>query len=143
MTDTLASVFVPLGVAGAVIASVCGLLAAIALARGAAGLAGGAAGVWIMAALLSLSASFAAVWTPLFVSVAALAGGLLLGGAARMLGRTVRARRRVNTGPAARPAAAYRTAASPTVAAKSTPTGSAVSPAARPRPVTDTVRVAS
>lgn len=85
LTNTLMSVFVPLGIAGAAIAVVCALVAAFALMRGAAGLAGGAIGVWIVGAVLSVSASFGNVWMPAIVALAALAGALALGGAGRLL----------------------------------------------------------
>lgn len=85
MTDTLMSVFVPVGVAGAVIALVCALIAAFAMARGWAGLCAGAVGVWIAATMLSLVASFASLWTPVLISLAALVVALVAGGITRML----------------------------------------------------------
>lgn len=83
VTNTLVSVFVPIGMAGAVIAIVCALVAAFALMRGSAGLAGGAVGVWIVGAMLSMTASFAALWTPLIVASAALGGALVIGAIGR------------------------------------------------------------
>lgn len=136
VTNTLASVFVPIGVAGAVIAVVCALVTAFALARGAAGLAGGGIGVWIVGALLSLSASFAMQWMPFFVAAGALVAAFVVAPLARMLFRGVL---RARTGDAA--------------TAEVAPEAS--SAAARPNPsrapgrgipartITDTVRVAS
>ncbi|MGF2949585.1 hypothetical protein [Microbacterium alcoholitolerans] len=92
MTNTLAMFFVPIGMAGAALAIACALVAAFAVARGAAGLAGGAIGVWIVGALLSLAASFATEWMPLLVALSALAAGLALGGVIRMLVLTTRAK---------------------------------------------------
>lgn len=90
VTNTLATFFVPIGIVGAALAIVCALVAAFAIARGAAGLAGGAIGVWIVGALLSLAASFATQWMPLFVALIALAVGIVLGGVIRMLVATTR-----------------------------------------------------
>lgn len=90
VANTLAAVLVPIGNAGAVLAVVCALVAAFALARGAAGLAGGGVGVWILGALLSLCASFAAEWTPVLVSLGALAAAFVVGALARVLLRAVR-----------------------------------------------------
>ncbi len=92
VTNTLAMFFVPIGMAGAALAIACALVAAFAVARGAAGLAGGAIGVWIVGALLSLAASFATEWMPLLVALSALAAGLALGGVIRMLVLTTRAK---------------------------------------------------
>ncbi|SJN20431.1 hypothetical protein FM104_02690 [Microbacterium esteraromaticum] len=83
------SVFVPLGIAGAVIAMICTLVIVFALARGAAGLAGGATGLWIVGALLSMAASFASLWTPLFVSLGALGAALVVGALLRLLSVSV------------------------------------------------------
>lgn len=79
----LAGVLVPIGIAGAGLALVCAAVAAVAIVRGAGGLSGGAVGVWIVGALLSVTASFALEWTPLIVSCAALAGALIVGGIVR------------------------------------------------------------
>ncbi|MFD5225968.1 hypothetical protein ACFWHT_10155 [Microbacterium sp. NPDC058342] len=87
VTSALASVFVPIGIAGAVIALICALIVAFALARGAAGLAGGAVGVWIVGALLSWASSFADLWSPLLVSVGALGAALVIGAVLRVLVR--------------------------------------------------------
>jgi hypothetical protein len=84
-------VFVPIGWAGAGIAVICAVVAGVALARGAVGLCGGAAGVWIVGTMLSVAASFANDWSPLIVSIAALTGMLIIGGAIHtLLGRAVR-----------------------------------------------------
>ena len=111
VTKALMSIFVPIGIAGAVIALVCALIAAIALARGAAGLAGGAIGVWIVGTLLSLSASFANLWIPVLVALLALAVALVAGGMIRLSVRTASADRRASAprvdaapAPAPRPA---------------------------------------
>jgi hypothetical protein len=93
LTNTLVSVFVPIGVTGAVIALVCALVAAFAIARGAAGLAGGAIGVWIVGALLSVSASFAALWTPFFVAAIGLGVALIAGTVLRVVLAPLLARR--------------------------------------------------
>lgn len=85
MTHTLAALFVPIGIAGTVIAVLCALVAAIAVSCRAAGLAGGAAGVWIVGALLSWASSFAHLWTPLFVSLGALSAALVVGSLMRGL----------------------------------------------------------
>lgn len=90
VANTLAAVLVPIGNAGAVLAVVCALVTAFALTRGAAGLAGGSVGVWILGALLSLCASFAAEWAPVLVSLGALAAAFVVGAFARMLLRAVR-----------------------------------------------------
>lgn len=83
MAHELAAFLVPLGFFGAAVAVLCAIVAGIAIARGAGGLAGGAVGLWIAAALLSLTASFAQQWTPLIVAGAALVGMLVIGGVLR------------------------------------------------------------
>ena len=93
LTNTLVSVFVPIGVTGAVIALACALVAAFAIARGAAGLAGGAIGVWIVGALLSVSASFASLWTPFFVAAIGLGVALIAGTVLRVVLGPLLARR--------------------------------------------------
>lgn len=92
VTNTLATFFVPIGMAGAALAIICAVVATVAIARGAAGLTGGAIGVWIVGALLSMAASFAAQWMPLFAALIALAVGIALGGVIRMLVLTTRAK---------------------------------------------------
>lgn len=81
----LASFLVPIGVAGAVIAVMCALVAGVAVARRAGGLSGGAVGVWIPAALLSSTAAFTNQWMPLTVSGIALVASLVIGGLVRMI----------------------------------------------------------
>lgn len=81
----LASILVPIGIVGSVLAVLCAVLAAVAIARGAGGLAGGAVGVWIPAAVLSLAATFASQWIPLIVSGAALVGLLIIGAVVRAI----------------------------------------------------------
>lgn len=100
VANTLAAVLTPIGIAGAVLAVVCALVTAVAIARGAAGLAGGCVGIWILGAMLSLCASFAAVWMPVFVSLGALGAAFVVGGLARTLLRAVR-RTRIETASAA------------------------------------------
>ncbi|PKI91468.1 hypothetical protein CW368_05920 [Actinomycetales bacterium SN12] len=144
MANTLASVLVPIGNAGAVLAILCSLVTAFALARGAAGLAGGGGGVWILGAMLSLCASFASVWTPVIVSVGALAAAFVVGTVVRVLLRGVT---RAATPASTTPAAA--SAASATAEAPSEPTEPARHESALPvrgiqtRTITETVRVAS
>lgn len=135
VTNTLASVFVPIGIAGAVIAVACALVTAFALARGAAGLAGGGIGVWIVGALLSLCASFALMWVPFLIACGSLATAFVVGAVGRMLFRNVL---RARTAPA--PAVAP-TAVAPTAARS----GGARTPArgVPPRTISESVRVAS
>ncbi|PQZ60164.1 hypothetical protein CQ040_03580 [Microbacterium sp. MYb54] len=76
---------VPIGYVGAALAAVFAIVAAVAIVRGAGGLVGGAVGGWIVAALLSFTASFAQVWMPLILAGAALASMLLIGGVVRAL----------------------------------------------------------
>jgi hypothetical protein len=133
VTNTLTSVLVPIGIAGAGIAVACALLTAFALARGAAGLAGGGIGVWIVGAMLSMCASFATLWTPFFIAVGSLAAAFVVGAAGRMLVsriRRARASRREEQTAAANPAARP--------SAVRTPARTAAS-----RTIADTVRVAS
>lgn len=101
--DALASVFVPVGLAGAVIAVVCAVVAGVALARGAAGLLGGAAGIWIVGGMLSVAASFVGDWTPAIVSVIALAAGLTVGGVLGGVRRRIGAARREGAALTERP----------------------------------------
>lgn len=83
VANELAAMLVPLGIAGAVVAVLCAVLAGIAIMRGAGGLSGGAVGVWIPAAMLSSTASFANQWMPVIVSTAALVVMLVLGAVGR------------------------------------------------------------
>lgn len=92
----LAAILVPIGVAGAVLAVLCAIVAGIAITRGAAGLAGGAVGLWIPSAMLSTTASFANQWAPLLVSGIVLVAMLVIGAVARGI---------VNAGEPAREAA--------------------------------------
>ncbi|QEA27797.1 hypothetical protein FGL91_04015 [Microbacterium sp. CBA3102] len=85
VASDLAAVMVPIGYVGAAIAAACAIVAAVAVIRGSGGLAGGAVGVWIVGALLSVTASFAQEWTPLILSGAALVGMLVIGGVVRAI----------------------------------------------------------
>ncbi|MFS2279389.1 hypothetical protein V2S04_01050 [Microbacterium sp. OR21] len=140
VTNTLASVFVPIGIAGAVIAVACALVTAFALARGAAGLAGGGIGVWIVGAMLSLCASFALMWVPFLIACGSLAAAFVFGAVGRMLWRGVH-RARTAPAPAVAPTAVAPTAVTPTVARS----GGARTPArgVPPRTISESVRVAS
>jgi len=88
----LAEFFMPIGIVGAVLAFVCALVAAVALARGSAGVCGGAVAVWIGAAMLSLSSGFSGAWTPALVAAGALVAGLIVGGVLRAVVSTSAAR---------------------------------------------------
>lgn len=83
MANELASILVPIGVVGAVLAALCAIVAGVAIMRGAAGLAGGAVGLWIPSAMLSFTASFANQWTPLLVSGVVLVAMLVIGAVVR------------------------------------------------------------
>lgn len=85
VASDLAAVMVPIGYVGAAIAAACAIVAAVAVIRGSGGLAGGAVGVWIVGALMSVTASFAQEWTPLILSGAALVGMLVIGGVVRAI----------------------------------------------------------
>ncbi|WP_157538028.1 hypothetical protein [Microbacterium sp. Root280D1] len=117
MASELASILVPIGVVGAVLAALCAIVAGVAIMRGAAGLAGGAVGLWIPSAMLSTTASFANQWTPLLVSGIVLVTMLVIGAVARGI---------VNAGEPAREVAraariqAVVDAPEPTVPARST-----------------------
>lgn len=78
----------------------CAVIAGVAIARGAGGLAGGAVGLWIPAAVMSLTASFANQWIPLIVAGAALVGMLVIGAVLRVFVASAETR------ASARPAAA-------------------------------------
>ena len=96
VASDLASVMVPIGIAGAALATVCAIVAAIAIVRGAEGLSGGAVALWIVGALMSFTASFANQWLPLIAACVALGAMLVIGGVVRLilgatsLGRTTR-----------------------------------------------------
>lgn len=79
----LSEFFLAVGYVGAGIALLCAIIAAVALARAAAGVCGGAVAVWIGGALLSLAAGFSGEWMLLLISVGALVAALTLGGVAR------------------------------------------------------------
>lgn len=117
VASELASILVPIGVVGAVLAALCAIVAGVAIMRGAAGLAGGAVGLWIPSAMLSTTASFANQWTPLLVSGIVLVTMLVIGAVARGI---------VNAGEPAREVAraariqAVVDAPEPTVPARST-----------------------
>lgn len=102
MASDLAAVLVPIGYAGAVIAAVCAVVAAVAIVRGAGGLAGGAVGIWMVGALMSVTASFASQWTPLLAACGALVAMLVIGGVVRaMVGTALEGRlARRKTSPA-------------------------------------------
>lgn len=85
MASELASILVPIGVVGAVLAALCAIVAGVAIMRGAAGLAGGAVGLWIPSAMLSSTASFASQWMPLLVSGVVLAAMLVIGAVVRAI----------------------------------------------------------
>lgn len=85
VASDLAAVMVPIGYAGAVIAGICAIVAAVAIVRGAGGLTGGAVGVWFVGALMSVLASFARDWMPLIVACALLVGLLIIGGVVRAI----------------------------------------------------------
>lgn len=85
VASDLAALMVPIGYVGAALAAVFAIVAAVAIVRGAGGLVGGAVGGWIVAALLSFTASFAQVWMPLILAGAALTSMLLIGGVVRAL----------------------------------------------------------
>lgn len=81
----MAQVMVPIGIAGAVLAGICAVVAGIAIMRGAGGLSGGAVGLWIVGALMSFTASFANQWMPLLAACAALAAMLVIGAVVRAI----------------------------------------------------------
>lgn len=82
----------PIGIVGAVLAVLCALVAAAALARGSAGICGGAVAVWIGAAMLSLASGFSGQWIPALVAAGALVSALVLGGVLRAVASTIAAR---------------------------------------------------
>ncbi|UYO97059.1 hypothetical protein OED01_15890 [Microbacterium sp. M28] len=85
MANELAGLFVPIGVAGAVIAVICAVIALVALARGSEGVVGGAIAAWIVGAMLSAAAGFAHNWIPALVAGAALVVALTAGGIVRAI----------------------------------------------------------
>ena len=124
MASDLAEVMVPIGIAGAVFAAICAVVAGIAIMRGAGGLTGGAVGLWIVGALMSVTASFANQWMPLLAACAALVAMLIIGGVVRGivsaadLGRTVRRRARPQetSSPVVKPAPAMQSASTGAIA---------------------------
>lgn len=85
LVSDLAAFMVPFGIIGAALATVCAIVAGVAIIRGAGGLSGGAVGIWIPCALMSFTASIVDQWLPLAVSVAALAAMLVIGGVVRSI----------------------------------------------------------
>jgi len=83
VANELASILVPIGTVGAVLAALCAIVAGIAIMRGAAGLVGGAVGLWIPSAMLSSTASFASQWLPLVIAGASLVAMLIIGAIGR------------------------------------------------------------
>lgn len=81
----LAAFFMPVGLVGAGIALLCAIVAAVALARGAAGLCGGATAVWIVGMMLSIAAGFSGQWVPTAAAGAALIMALVIGALVRMV----------------------------------------------------------
>lgn len=79
----LAAFFLPVGLTGAGIAVLCAIVAAVALARGAAGLCGGATAVWIVGMMLSVAAGFSGQWIPTAAAGGALVAALVIGGLVR------------------------------------------------------------
>lgn len=135
VANTLASIFMPIGWAGAIFAIICAIVVLIALASGAAGLTGGAIGVWFIGALLSVLSSFAGEWMPVMLSGAALAAALIIGGMVRMLALPLLATRRI---AAARPvveSAVGAVAPAASSQAITAPTGAAHGPAPRTQSV--------
>lgn len=118
----LAEFFLPIGYVGVAIAVLCAIVAAIALARGAAGASGGAVAVWLVGAMLSLASGFAGMWIPALISVGALivalvAGGLLRGVVNAFAARPEPVRQaRPAPAPAVAPSAPTPTAASTSTA---------------------------
>lgn len=88
----LAEVFLWVGIAGAGLAVLCAIVAAVALAAGSAGWAGGASAVWIGGAMLSLTSGFSGQWLPAIIAGGALMAGLILGAVARSIIRGVERR---------------------------------------------------
>lgn len=89
----LSEVFLWIGLAGAGLALICAIVAAAALAVGSAGTAGGSSAVWIVGAMLSLTAGFSGQWMPAIVAGLALSAGLVLGALARTVVRRFEGRR--------------------------------------------------
>lgn len=143
MTHTLAAIFVPIGIAGAVLAVICALIVTFALARRAAGLAGGAAGVWIVGALLSWASSFADLWLPLLVSLGALGAALVVGGLLRVLIGGVRRREQPESSARTSQAQEPRVQEPRVEEPRTQPTRVAPAPVRASSPVTDGIRAAA
>jgi hypothetical protein len=133
VTHTLAAIFMPIGIAGAAIAVICALIVTFALARRAAGLAGGAAGVWIVGTLLSWASSFADLWSPLLVSLGALAAALVVGPLLRVLVGGIRRRKVLEP----------RAQTTPVLEPRTQPVRVAPTQVRPSAPVTDGIRVAA
>lgn len=80
----LAEFFMPIGIVGAVIAVLCALVAAVALASGSGAVCGGAVAVWIGGAMLSLASGFSGEWIPAIVACGALLAMLVIGALVRV-----------------------------------------------------------
>lgn len=132
VANDLASVLVPIGYVGAAIAALCAIVAGIAIARGAGGLTGGAVGVWMVGALMSVTASFGSQWLPLIISGAALVVALTIGGIVRGMVSAAGLPRRAEASVDALPVTAPSKAAAPKVAAvvKAATPSTATSPVA-------------
>lgn len=114
VANELASILVPIGTVGAVLAAICAIVAGIAIMRGAAGLVGGAVGLWIPSAMLSSTASFASQWLPLVIAGASLVAMLIIGAIGRAaLGAGAPAREAARTARAQALADAPETVAAP------------------------------
>lgn len=85
VASDLAAVMVPIGYAGAALATIFAIVAAVAIIRGAGGLAGGAVGLWIVGALMSVAASFGQDWTPLILACGSLVAMLIVGAIVRAI----------------------------------------------------------
>ena len=135
--NDLAQVLVPLGVAGAVLAGLCAVIAAFAIMRGAEGLCAGAVGVWIPGVILSSTSSFAGLWLPVQLSVVALVVGLVGGGIMRAVVNATASRRALTRAARAEARDAARVSADARVAvvpAKSAAGAVTVSPLAQQSP---------
>jgi hypothetical protein len=143
VTHTLAAIFMPIGIAGAAIAVICALIVTFALARRAAGLAGGAAGVWIVGTLLSWASSFADLWSPLLVSLGALAAALVVGPLLRVLVGGIRRRKVLEPRAQTTPVLEPRAQTTPVLEPRTQPVRVAPTQVRPSAPVTDGIRVAA
>ncbi|WP_136055838.1 hypothetical protein [Microbacterium sp. K24] len=127
VASDLASVMVPIGIVGAVLATVCAIVAAVAIIRGAEGLSGGAVAVWIVCALTSFTASFANQWMPVIISCAALVAMLVIGGVVRLVvGATAAGRAERRRGRAEEPVSTTRSVSTVSTVPTNTATVSVV-----------------